>query len=41
MENPGQIERDEYRKALQGYALIDVPSWHDEVPIHAESYIAT
>jgi dihydroorotate dehydrogenase (fumarate) len=39
MENPGQIERDEYRKALQGYNLIDVPSWHDEVPIHAESHV--
>jgi len=35
MENPAQIEREEYRKALQGYAQIDVPSWHDEVPLHA------
>jgi dihydroorotate dehydrogenase (fumarate) len=39
MGNPGQIEREEYRKALQGYARIDVPSWHDEVPIHAESHL--
>ena len=37
MKNPGQIERDEYRKALQGYALIDVPTWHDEVPVQADS----
>jgi dihydroorotate dehydrogenase (fumarate) len=35
MPNPGQIERDEYRKALQGYARIDVPSWHDEVPVRS------
>jgi dihydroorotate dehydrogenase (fumarate) len=41
MENPGQIEREEYRKALQGYARIDVPSWHDEVPIHAESHFSS
>lgn len=33
-KNPGQIEREEYRKALQGYARIDVPSWHDEIPLH-------
>lgn len=39
MENPGQIEEEEYRRALQGYAQIDVPSWRDEIPIHAESYI--
>ena len=39
MKNPSQIEREEYRKALQGYARIDVPSWHDEVPIHAESHL--
>ena len=39
MGNPGQIEREEYRKALQGYARIDIPSWQDEVPIHAESQI--
>jgi dihydroorotate dehydrogenase (fumarate) len=38
MENLGQIEREEYRRALQGYARIDVPSWHDEVPIHAASH---
>jgi len=35
MTNPGQIEREEYRKALQGYGLIDVPTWHDEVPLQA------
>jgi len=39
MGNPGQIERDEYHQALQGYARIDVPSWRDEVPIHAESHL--
>lgn len=39
MENPGQIEREEYRKALQGYAQIEVPSWHDEVSIHAEAHL--
>jgi len=39
LENPGQIEREEYRKALQGYARIDVPSWRDEVPIPAESHL--
>jgi len=39
MENPGQIEREEYRKALQGYARIDVPSWHDEVPVQTESHL--
>jgi len=40
MKNPGQIEREEYRKALQGYARIDVPSWHDdEVPIQVESHV--
>jgi dihydroorotate dehydrogenase (fumarate) len=32
---PEAIEREEYRKALQGYSLIDVPSWRDEVPLHA------
>jgi len=37
MGNPGQIEREEYRKALQGYARIDVPSWQDEIPIQPES----
>jgi dihydroorotate dehydrogenase (fumarate) len=39
MENPGEIEREEYRKALQGYALIDFPSWHDEVPLHGKNRI--
>lgn len=39
MENPGQIEREEYRKALQGYARIEVPSWHDEVPLHVETNV--
>jgi len=29
--DPGEIEREEYRRALQGYSLIDVPSWKDEV----------
>ena len=37
MKNPGQIERDEYMKALQGYSQIDVPSWKDEIPLHAEA----
>ncbi len=37
MEDPGQIEREEYRKALQGYAQIDIPSWRDEVPLHIDS----
>jgi dihydroorotate dehydrogenase (fumarate) len=38
MENPAQMEREEYRRALQGYTRIDVPSWHDEVPLHAEPH---
>ena len=29
---PGQIELEEYRRALQGYSLLNVPAWHDEVP---------
>ncbi len=33
-EVPGQVEREEYRRALQGYSLIDVPDWRDEIPIH-------
>lgn len=33
-EEPGEIEREEYRRALQGYSLIDVPNWLDEVPLH-------
>ncbi len=33
-EEPGQIEREEYRRALQGYSLIDVPDWRDEIPMH-------
>ncbi|MCE0485158.1 MAG: hypothetical protein LV479_13095 [Methylacidiphilales bacterium] len=37
MQNPDQIEREEYLKALQGYARIDVPSWRDERPIQIES----
>ncbi|HEY0257510.1 MAG TPA: dihydroorotate dehydrogenase-like protein [Candidatus Methylacidiphilales bacterium] len=36
-ESLGQIEHEEYRKALQGYAQIDVPSWYDEVPLPAET----
>jgi len=40
LENPAQIEREEYRKALQGYSQIDVPSWHDEIPLHVEHHSA-
>jgi dihydroorotate dehydrogenase (fumarate) len=36
-EDPQEIEREEYRKALQGYSRIDVPSWRDEAPIHTQS----
>ena len=36
LANLGQVEREEYRRALLGYSRIDVPSWHDEVPIYAE-----
>jgi hypothetical protein len=39
MGNSGRIEREEYRKVLQGYARIDAPSWRDEVPIHAKSHL--
>ncbi|MCE0523886.1 MAG: hypothetical protein LV480_13340 [Methylacidiphilales bacterium] len=39
MKNPGQIEHEEYRKALQGYAQINVPSWQDGIPIQAESLL--
>jgi dihydroorotate dehydrogenase (fumarate) len=31
---PGEVERDVYRLALQGYARIDVPEWRDEAAIH-------
>ncbi len=41
VENPEQLEREEYRKALQGYAKIDVPSWHDEVPLRTEAHHKT
>lgn len=37
--NSSQIEREEYRKALQGYARIEVAPWHDEVPIPTESHL--
>ena len=33
-EDPGDVEREEYRQALQGYSRIDVPDWRDEKPIH-------
>lgn len=39
VENRGEMERDEYRKALQGYARIDAQSWHDEVPGHADLHL--
>ena len=35
-EAPAVIEREEYRKALQGYSLIDVPSWREEVPLPSD-----
>jgi len=38
-ENSDIIERDQYQKALQGYSLIDVPSWHDEIPLPVSSKI--
>jgi dihydroorotate dehydrogenase (fumarate) len=40
-ENPGEIEREEYRRALQGYSQIDVPDWRDEVPLHIPPARAT
>jgi dihydroorotate dehydrogenase (fumarate) len=33
-EDPGEVEREEYRRALQGYSRIDVPDWRDEVSLH-------
>jgi len=33
-EQPGEIEREEYRRALQGYSLIDVPDWRDEKTLY-------
>ena len=33
---PESFEREEYRKALQGYSLIDTSSWRDEVPMHID-----
>lgn len=37
-ENRAETERDEYRRSLQGYMLIDVPNWRDEVPVHIHPY---
>jgi len=37
VEDPQELEREEYRKALQGFSRIDVPSWRDETPIHAQT----
>jgi len=37
VNDPQEIEREEYQKALQGYSRIDVPSWRDEVPICAQT----
>jgi dihydroorotate dehydrogenase (fumarate) len=34
VDDPQEVEREEYRKALQGYSRIDVPSWRDETPLH-------
>ncbi len=31
--NVSQIEREEYRKALQGYTKLEVPTWHDDVTV--------
>ena len=31
-DEPGEIEREEYRRALQGYSLIDMPDWGDDMP---------
>ena len=36
-QNLGEVEREEYSRALRGYAMIDVPSWRDEVPLHVFS----
>ena len=36
-EDPQEVEREEHRKALQGYSRIDVPSSRDEAPVHAQS----
>jgi dihydroorotate dehydrogenase (fumarate) len=35
-DDPGEVERDEYRRALQGYSRIDVPDWRDEVPLKVD-----
>jgi dihydroorotate dehydrogenase (fumarate) len=34
MTEPGEIEHREYYRALQGYSLIDVPTWIEEVPLN-------
>jgi dihydroorotate dehydrogenase (fumarate) len=35
VDDPQEVEREEYRKALQGYSRIDVPStWRDETALH-------
>jgi len=39
-EEPGQVEREEHRCALQGYSRIDVPSWRDEIPLRV-SFLET
>ena len=31
---PGEVEREVYQMALQGYTHIDVPDWRDEVALH-------
>lgn len=33
MTKPGEVEHEQYRQALQGYSMIDVPTWRDEVPL--------
>jgi len=35
-KEPGEIERAEYRKALQGYSLSQLPVIHDDMPIGSD-----
>ncbi len=37
VDDPQEVEREEYRKALQGYSQIDVPASRDDAPVHAQS----
>jgi len=37
-ELPGEVEREQYDLALQGYSHLEPPDWREEIPVHVDPH---